>query len=103
VEEEQVAARFFAAVCALAWHGGSLQARLADAYADHLLPVTGRDLPADLQPVFARLEERLNEAEPDEADDPFQAAAARLTDDEARQLIERIVVLYGRLAAGRVV
>jgi hypothetical protein len=97
-----VATQFFAAARALAWHPGGLQERLADAYADHLLSITGGDLPADLQAPFRELEERMNRAdgdgEGDEDEDPFQAAARRLSDDEARRLIEQILLLYGRLA-----
>jgi hypothetical protein len=92
------AAQFFAAARTLATHTGSLQERLADAYADHLLVVTSHDLPAELQPSFRELEERLNTADPQGEDDPFQAAARNLSDDEARTLIDCILVLYGRLA-----
>ncbi len=97
-ELTSVATRFLAAVLALAWHPGSLQERLADAYADHLLSVTVQDLPADLQPVFRDVEEAMNAGEPSGDEDPYQAAARRLSDEEARALIERIVALYGRLA-----
>jgi len=94
----QVATHFFAATRTLACHRGNLQERLADAYADHLLAVTMIDLPPDLQPSFRELEERLNRG-PDVADDddPFQAAARMLSDDEARKLIDTILLLYGRL------
>ena len=90
-----VAAQFFAAARTLATHRGSLQERLADAYADHLLLVTKQDLPADLQPIFGELEAQLNGG--DDEEDPFQAAAARLSDDEARGTIDRILLLYGRV------
>jgi hypothetical protein len=90
---------FFAAARALAWHTGSLQERLADAYADHLLLITGDTLPSELQPAFRELEERLTQAPADAAvDDPFQAATRGMSDEEARALIERILMLYGRLA-----
>lgn len=94
-----LASRFFGAACELAWHTGSLQERLADAYADHLLPVVGQDLPADLQPVFRELETQLNQTDgdDDDVDDPFQAAASRLDDEQVRALIERILLLYGQL------
>jgi hypothetical protein len=94
-----VAAQFFAAACALALSTESLQDRLANAYADHLLSVTGEDLPADLRPAFAALEAAMNREELDEEDDPFLAAARLLSDDEVRQLIERVLLLYGRLTA----
>lgn len=97
-ESARVATRFFAAVLALARHTGSLQDRLADAYADHLLQVTADELPPELRPAFREVEERMNAAEPEGDEDPFQAAARRLSDDEARGLIERLVALYGRLA-----
>ena len=94
----QVATQFFAAARALAVHRGDLQERLADAYADHLLTVTIHDLPAELQPTFRELEERLNlDVEGD--DDPFEAAARALSDDQARELIDSILLLYGRLAS----
>jgi hypothetical protein len=98
-ETTQVATQFFSAARTLAWHTGSLQERLADAYADDLLTVTINDLPADLQPSFRDLEERLNrDVDPEDDDeDPFQAAASKLTDDEARLLISTILLLYGRL------
>jgi hypothetical protein len=95
----EVAGSFFAATRALACHTGSLQERLADAYADHLLAVAADDLPPELQPVFRDLEGPLNAADEDEDDDPFRAATQRLSDAEARALIERIVALFGRLAA----
>jgi hypothetical protein len=98
-EVATVATRFFAATRALAWHTGSLQERLADAYADHLLAVTSDELPSDLQSAFRELEERMNREEPDGEDDPFEAAARNMSDDEARAAIERILMLYGRLAA----
>jgi predicted DNA binding protein len=95
------AAQFFAAARELAKHTGSLQERLADAYADHLLVVTSQDLPAELQPSFRELEERLNTDDPqgNEDDDPIEAAARNLTDAEAQTLIDCILVLYGRLAS----
>jgi hypothetical protein len=92
-----IAAQFFGAARTLATHHGSLQERLADAYADHLLVVTIHDLPADLQPIFGELEAQLNGGDDDE--DPFEAAAARLSDEEAKSTIDRILLLYGRLAA----
>ena len=94
----QIATRFFAAARALACHTGSLQDRLVDAYADYLLAVSSEELPAELQPSFRELEEQLNRADPADDEDPFQAAARELSDDQARALIERILVLYGRLA-----
>ena len=98
-DSSQLARIFFAANRDLACHTGSLQERLADTYADHLLQVVADDLPPELQPVFRELEERMNAADEDEADDPFRAAAQRLSDAEACALIERIVALFGRLAA----
>jgi hypothetical protein len=94
----ELAAIFFAATRELAGHTGSLQERLAETYADHLLQVVANDLPPDLRPVFHELEERMNTLEASEADDPFVAAAQLLTEPEARALIDRIVALYGRLA-----
>ena len=94
----QLAAIFFAATRELAAHTGSLQERLADTYADHLLQVVADDLPPELRPVFRQLEARMNADEASEADDPFRAAAELLTDTEARALIDGIVALFGRLA-----
>ena len=51
--------QFFDATCTLAVHTGSLQARLADAYADHLLQVVVNDLPAELQAPFRDIEQRM--------------------------------------------
>ncbi len=98
-DNTQVATQFFAAARALACHGGNLQERLADAYADHLLTVTVSDLPSELQPSFRELEERLNRGADSAADDedPFQAAARDLSDAEARTLIDTVLLLYGRL------
>ena len=95
----QVARQFFAAARTLAIHQGTLQERLADAYADHLLAVSLHDLPGDLQAPFRELEERLNGDASDTSADPIAVAASRLSDAEARSLIERILLLYGRLAA----
>jgi hypothetical protein len=95
----RVAAQFFAAACELAWSTESLQERLADAYADHLLAITNDDLPADLQPVFRELEAAMNRDDVDTDEDPFLAAARTLTDDQAKALIERILLLYARLAS----
>jgi hypothetical protein len=99
-DNAHLATTFFAAARALACHSGSLQQRLADAYADHLLAVTSQDLPAELQSSFRELEEHLNQGGPgdDDDEDPFQTAAARLSDTEAAALIERILIFYGRLA-----
>ena len=97
-EPSDLRRQFFAATLALACHSGSLQERLADAYADHLLQVTAHELPSELQPVFRELEERLTTSA-DEADDPFRAAAEQLSDEEACAMIERILVLFGRLTA----
>jgi hypothetical protein len=101
-DNAHLATQFFAAARALACHTGSLQERLADAYADHLLSVISQDLPAELQPSFRELEERLNREPSDETsdEDPFQAAARDLSDAEATALIERILIFYGRLAQG---
>jgi hypothetical protein len=100
-----VSRHFFFAARELAWHTGTLQERLADAYADHLLPVVASELPSELQSVFREVEERMTAAvddtsDDDDGDDPFRAAAQQLSDDEARALIERIVALFGRLASG---
>ena len=103
-DDAHLATQFFAAARALACHQGSLQARLADAYADHLLSVISQDLPVELQSSFRELEERLNHggsSDDDESDeDPFQVAASQLSDAEASALIERILIFYGRLARG---
>jgi hypothetical protein len=98
-DSRELGRQFFAATRALAWHTGSLQERLADAYADHLLQVVANELPTELQPAFRDVEERMT-AVVDDSDDPFRAAAAQLSDDEARAMIERIVALFGRLASG---
>jgi hypothetical protein len=92
------AARFYAAARSLALHSGSLQERLADAYADHLLPVTRDELPPDLRDSFGELEERMTGSDSDGDEDPFAAAARDMSEADARELIERIVLLYGHLA-----
>src|SRR5262245_47566261 len=92
--------QFFGATRSLATHTGSLRERLADAHADHLLLVTMHDLPDELQESFRELEERLNSGDADGDDDPFAAAAGKLSDEEVHRLIDVILVLYGRLAAG---
>ena len=97
-DSRELGRHFFAAVVTLACHTGSLQERLADAYADHLLPVVASDLPAELQPVFRELEERMTATGGDASDDPFRAAAEELSDEDVRRMIERIVALFGRLA-----
>jgi hypothetical protein len=94
-----LARQFFAATRALAFHRGTLQERLADAYADHLLAVSVHDLPDELQPPFRELEERINAQTDNQDIDPIASAASQLTDAEAKLLIERILVLYGRVAA----
>jgi len=93
-----VAAIFFAATRALACHTGSLQQRLADTYADHLLQVVSGDLPPELQPIFRELEDCMNAVDEQDAEDPFTAAALKLSDAEAQGSIDRIVALFGRLA-----
>ncbi len=91
---------FFDATRALACHTGSLQERLADAYADHLLLVVANDLPSDLQAAFREVEGYMtNDGADGDDDDPFRAAAQRLSDEQATLLIERIVALFGRVAA----
>jgi hypothetical protein len=98
-ETVHLARQFFEAARALAFHRGTLQERLADAYADHLLAVSVHDLPMELQAPFRELEQRMN-AQTDNPDvDPIAAAAGQLTDAEAKSLIEKILVLYGRVAA----
>lgn len=97
-ESRELSRHFFAATVALGCHTGSLQERLADAYADHLLQVVASDLPAELQPVFRQVEEQMTAVTDDLSDDPFRAAAAQLSDDEACAVIERIIALFGRLA-----
>ena len=91
--------RFFAAARALACHRGTLQERLADAYADNLLAISIRDLPAELQAVFQKLEQRMNLQTDTQEVDPIALAASHFTDEEAQSLIERILILYGRMAA----
>jgi hypothetical protein len=99
-DSAHLATQFFAAARALACHTGSLQERLADAYADHLLSIISQELPAELQQSFRELEERLNRTDAADDEDPFQAAASQLSDAEATALIERILIFYGRLARG---
>ena len=93
-----VARQFFAAARTLAFHRGTFQERLADAYADHLLAVSLHDLPVELQPSFRELEERMNAQTDDQDADPIESAANRLTDAEAKALIETILVMYARVA-----
>ena len=98
-DRRELSRHFFAAAVALATHTGSLQERLADAYADHLLPVVASDLPAELQPVFREVEERMTAVEDAAGDDPFRTAAEQLSEEQARALIEHIVALFGRLTS----
>ena len=98
-EKDQVTGHFFDAVFALASSEAPLRQRLADAYADHLLSVTSEELPPELRPLYRDLESRLAGAEPSGDEDPFQAAAGALSDEETRRLVECVVALYGRLAA----
>jgi hypothetical protein len=99
VDTVHLARQFFDAARALAFHRGTLQERLADAYADHLLAVSVHDLPVELQAPFRELEQRMN-TDSDMPDvDPIAAAASQLSDAEAKALIERILALYGRVAA----
>jgi len=97
----ETAGQFFAAARTLATHTGSLRERLADAYADHLLQVMSSDLPEELQESFRELEGRLNGEDGEEDDDPIEAAAAKLSDEDVHKLIDVILVLYGRLASAR--
>ena len=101
VDTQRLAMTFFAAARTLARHPGTVQERLADTYADHLLQVVARDLPPELQPSFRDLEAQMSAGDEDEADDPFRAAAQRLTDAEAQDLIDHIVALFGHLAGLR--
>jgi hypothetical protein len=102
-ELREVTQHFFDATRALACHPGSLQERLADAYADHLLLVVASDLPSDLQAAFREVEGPLTaDVDVDDGDDdPFRATTQHLSDEDACALIERIVALFGRLAAHR--
>ncbi len=84
----------------MAWHTGSLPDRLADAYADHLLSVTADDLPADVRAAFRDLEQAMAAGGTSADDDPFQEAARRMSDQQVREMIERVLLLYGRLARG---
>jgi hypothetical protein len=93
-----LARQFFGASRTLAFHQGSLQERLADAYADHLLAVSVHDLPDELQAPFRELEDRMNTQTDDQDLDPIASAASQLSDADARHLIESILVLYGRVA-----
>jgi hypothetical protein len=97
-DERDLGRQFFAATVALACHTGSVQERLADAYADHLLQVVATELPTDLQNVFREIEAQMTTEVDDADDDPFRAAAERLSEEQACALIERIVALFGRLA-----
>jgi hypothetical protein len=97
-ESRDLTRHFFDATRALACDTGSLQERLADAYADHLLQVVANELPTELQTVFREVEEQMTADVDDDGGDPFRAAAERLSDDEARAIIERIVALFGSLA-----
>jgi hypothetical protein len=99
-ESRDLSRHFFAATRALACHTGSLQERLADAYADHLLQVVASQLPTELQSIFREVEEQLTATVDDSGDDPFRAATEQLSDQEACAVIERIVALFGRVAAG---
>src|ERR1043166_10207876 len=99
-ESRDLSRHFFDATRALACHTGSLQERLADAYADHLLQVVANELPSGLQAVFRAVEERMTAVADDDSDDPFRAAAELMSDAQARALIDRIVALFGRIAGG---
>ena len=97
-DQPDLSRQFFAAASALACHTGSLQDRLADAYADHLLQVVAGDLPEELRDVFREVEERMTASVDESSDDPIRAAAEQLSDDEACAIIERILALFGRVA-----
>jgi hypothetical protein len=78
-ESRDLTRHFFDATRALACDTGSLQERLADAYADHLLQVVANELPTELQTVFREVEEQMTADVDDDGGDPFRAAAERLS------------------------
>lgn len=87
-----------AAVVGLATSIGSLQERLGDAFVGSLMHVEPDDLPASLRQDFARLDEALTRHEAEGDEGSVMASVARMSEEEARQLIESVVSMHDTLA-----
>jgi hypothetical protein len=77
---------------------GSIQRRLADAYTLHLMHVVPAELPAEVRPLFERLRAELTGGALEANTDDIRVHVRRLTDDQAAEAVERILVIHDAVA-----
>lgn len=87
--------KFNAAVTSLAESTDTLQGRLADVYFSQLIRLSPDDLPADMRDDFKLLIHELTKISPTDNECCIDASAAKLGEQTACDLIERVVNLYG--------
>jgi len=86
--------KFHLAVLTLAGGHGTVQERLADAFAGQLMRLNVNDLPEELRGDFEEVERLLTSGEPVGDEGSVDASARSLIDNEATRLAEQIVGLY---------
>lgn len=89
---------FYKAVASMAKSTDSLQERLVRAYTHGLSPTQLEDLPEDIRPSFVELKEAMTSAR-STGEGTVAATTERMSDQEAKRLINKIVEIYEKLAA----
>ena len=83
--------KLFVAVDGMARSRGSLQERLRDAYVSSLIRLGPGSVPADEEDRLAEIAERLTSVPAKGDEGTVAATTAVMSDEDARQLIEKIV------------
>ncbi len=86
--------KLMVAVSGMAASEQSLQERLADAYVSSLIRLDAEDLPGELQEDFRALEDAMGRVNPTGDEGSARASTRRMSTEEARQWIGKIVSMY---------
>ena len=89
--------RFHKAVDTLATSHGTLQRRLARAFADHVGGILPDQIPEDLWPDYRRLMNQVDQLAGRVAQDSYGEVIAGLSDENATELAKAVVDLYATI------
>ncbi len=89
------------AVSTIATSQGSLQERLRHAYMPTLSSVGSANVPDDQEEILAQIKARLTSTLAKGGEGGLAASTAALSDEDARQLIDKIVYLYGDVSMAK--
>ena len=90
--------KLFMAVTGAASDDGSLQARLAEAYLDHIRHLRKEDVPSDVWGGIERLREALNAHTDEGGGNRVQASVDEMTSEDAGSYLEQVVSMFNQVS-----